>query len=109
MKNPPVIFPANSRYQGIEIVTTTLADGTEVAFLRQRLLPDPDRFALVAEHVVAEGDRLDNIAMTAFGDPELAWRIADSSRAMRPGMLTERVGRRLRISLPDIVGGRTIA
>jgi hypothetical protein len=59
----------------------------------------------VAEHVVAEGDRLDNIAAVTLGDPELAWRIADASRAMNPFALTQRVGRRLRITLPEAVGG----
>ena len=103
-----MIFAPNSRYQGIGTATMKLDDGTEVAFLRQRLLPDPDRFTLVAEHTVVEGDRLDNIATSALGDPELAWRIADSSRAMRPGALTERVGRRIRISLPDAVGARPL-
>lgn len=102
-------FPPNSRYSGIETVTLTLADGSQVTFLRQRLVPDPDKFVLVSEHVVSQGDRLDNIAMSAFGDAELAWRIADSSRAMRPGALTERVGRRLKISLPDAIKARPLA
>jgi len=102
-------FPANSRYAGIEAVKVTLPDGTEVACLRQRLLPDPATFTLLTEHVVVEGDRLDNIAAVSLGDPELAWRIADASRAMRPGELTERIGRRLRITLPDAVGGLPLA
>ncbi|KAB7647947.1 LysM domain-containing protein [Polymorphobacter fuscus] len=95
---------ANSRYQGIARTTLTRADGTEVACLQQRYLPDPDGFAMLAEHVVAEGDRLDNIAAVLLGDPELAWRIADANRAMRPGALTDGIGRRLRITLPDAVG-----
>ncbi|HVJ02558.1 MAG TPA: hypothetical protein VM662_10265 [Sphingomonas sp.] len=102
-------FPPNSRYHAIETVKVTQADGTEVACLRQRLLPDPSRFTLLAEQVVVEGDRLDNIAAATLGDPELAWRIADASRAMRPNALTERAGRRLRITLPDAVGGPPLA
>lgn len=102
-------FPANSRYHGIATAILTLGDGTEIAYLCPRLLPDPERFTLVAEHVVAEGDRLDNIAAVALGDPELAWRIADSSRAMNPLALTRQVGRRLRITLPEAVGGPFLA
>ncbi|HEX6740514.1 MAG TPA: hypothetical protein VF079_01800 [Sphingomicrobium sp.] len=102
-------FPPNSRYQGIETVTLTLTDGTEVACLRQRLLPDPAQFTVVAEHVVQQGDRLDNIAAVTIGDAELAWRIADASRAMRPGALTERIGRRLRITVPYAGGGTPLA
>jgi hypothetical protein len=109
MSGPALSFPANSRYQGFATLAVQLEDGREVTYLRQRLLPDPDRFTLVAEHVVSEGDRLDNIATVALGDPELSWRIADSSRAMRPGELTERIGRRLKISLPDAIGARPLA
>lgn len=95
----------NSRYQGIAQTKIVRADGSEVACLKQRFLPDPEGFALLAEHVVTEGDRLDNIAAVFLGDAELAWRIADANRAMRPGTLTETVGRRLSITLPDGVGG----
>lgn len=102
-------YPSNSRYSGMEPIEVTLQDGTEVACLRARILPDPDGFTLVAEHVVCEGDRLDNIAAMTLGDAELAWRIADASRAMRPNALTERIGRRLRITLPQAVGGPPFA
>jgi hypothetical protein len=95
----------NSRYQGIATAMLTRADGTEIAYRRQRLLPDPDGFTLLAEHVVTQGDRLDNIAAVLLGDAELAWRIADANCAMRPATLTETVGRRLRITLPDAVKG----
>jgi hypothetical protein len=101
-------FPANSRYHGTATAILTLEDGTEIAYLCPRILPDPARFTLVAEHVVAEGDRLDNIAAVTLGDPELAWRIADSSRAMNPFALTRRVGQRLRITLPEGVGGTVL-
>jgi hypothetical protein len=98
-------FAPNSRYYGMEPVTVTLEDGSEVACLRRRILPDPALSTLVAEHVVCEGDRLNNIAAVTLGDAELAWRIADASRAMRPNALTDQIGRRLRITLPDAVGG----
>jgi hypothetical protein len=98
-------FAPNSRYQGIATAKLVREDGCEVAYLKQRFVPDPARFTLLAEHVVAEGDRLDNIAAVMIGDAELAWRIADASRAMRPGALTERIGRRLRVTLPEALGG----
>ena len=99
-----MIFPPNSRYQGIAVTIQVREDGSEIACLKQRFVPQPDRFVVLTEHVVAEGDRLDNIAAALIGDAELAWRIADSNRAMRPGALTERPGRRLRVTLPDAVG-----
>jgi hypothetical protein len=74
-------------------------------YLRRRFLPPPERFVTVQEHVVSERDRLDNISMRYLGDPEQAFRICDANRAMRPEALTERTGRRLRITLPDGVPG----
>ncbi len=95
----------NSRYQGIAVVRLVRPDGSEIAYRAQRFAPDPAGFTAVGEHVVNDGDRLDNIAAVMIGDAELAWRIADANRAMRPGALTETVGHRLVITLPDAVGG----
>ena len=50
---------------------------------------------------MAEGDRLDNLAATYLGDPELFWRIADANNAMRAAELTDEIGRALRITLPE--------
>ncbi len=96
---------ANSRYQGVAETKFTRADGVEVAYLKQRFVPDPTGFSVLSEHAVADGDRLDNIAWILLGDAELAWRVADANRAMRPGSLTEVVGRRLVITLPAAMGG----
>ena len=102
-------FPANSRYQGAEVLRYTAEDGTEIAYLAPRVVPDPSRFTKVGEHQVSEGDRLDNIAAQRLGDAELAWRIADANRAMRPNALTETVGTKLAITLPEALGGPTVA
>jgi hypothetical protein len=98
-------FPATSRYYGIQTVTLKAADGRTIAFLQRRFVPPPDRFALLQEHVVAEGERLDHIAAKYFGDAEAFWRIADANSAMRPEELTETIGRRLRITLPEGIPG----
>lgn len=99
-----MIFPPNSRYQGVATRILTNADGVEIAYLAARILPLPDRSTILSEYPVAEGDRLDTIAARTIGDPELSWRIADANRAMRPSALTDPPGRRLRITLPDAVG-----
>ncbi|HEY0729688.1 MAG TPA: hypothetical protein VGD38_16520, partial [Pyrinomonadaceae bacterium] len=64
-----------------------------------------DNFALLVEHVVTEDERLDNIAARYMDDPEAFWRIADANSAMRPEELTETVGRKLRITLPEGIPG----
>ena len=97
-------FPPTSRYFGIETTTIKTASGEEV-YLRRRFLPSPDRFALLLEHTVVEDERLDNITAKYLNDPELFWQIADANAAMRPEELTETIGRRLRITLPEGIPG----
>jgi hypothetical protein len=100
-----MLFPANSRYQSTETTKLVLPDGTEVVYLQRRFVPSPDRMALLQEHAVVEADRIDNIAARYLGDPEQFWRVCDANRAMRPAELTEVVGRRLKITLPEGVSG----
>ena len=94
-------FPPTSRYHGFETARFTAPDGREIVYLRRRFVPPPERFALLQEHVVVDGDRLDRITAHYLGDPEQFWRICDANRAMRPDELTETIGRRLRITLPE--------
>jgi nucleoid-associated protein YgaU len=99
------LFPINSRYHGIEIAQLQTPDGITIAYLRRRFVPQPERFVLLHEHTVVQGDRLDNIAARYFGDPEQFWRICDANRAIRPEELTETPSRKLRITLPDGIPG----
>ncbi len=99
------LFPPSSRYSGIETVKLVTAEGEEIIYLRRRFVPQPERFALLREHVVVQGDRLDNVAAQHLGDPELFWRICDANRALRPDELIEVIGRHLRITLPEGLQG----
>jgi hypothetical protein len=99
-----VLFPPNSRYHQTETAETTLPDGRTARYLRRRLVPPPEALALLQEHLVAHGDRLDNLAAKYFGDPELFWRLCDANGTLRPDELEE-VGRRLRITMPEGVPG----
>ena len=99
------VFSPTSRYYSIPTATSETPDGQTLVYLRRRFAPQPERLALVQEHVVALGERLDNIADAHLDDPEQFWRICDANRALRPDELTERVGHRLRITLPDGVAG----
>jgi hypothetical protein len=97
-------FPPNSRYTAIETTTLELPGGRKVVYLRRRFVPPPERFALLQEHVVQQGDRLDNITAHYLGDPEQFWRICDANAALRPEELEE-IGRWLRITLPEGIPG----
>ena len=99
------LFPPGSRYYGIETATWVSPDGKTVIYLKRRFLPQPENFALLQEHVVTEGERLDNITAHYLGDPEQFWQVCDANRAMRPNELTETIGRRIRITLPQGIPG----
>ena len=98
-------FPPGSRYHDVEVATLEGADGRRVAYLRRRFVPPPESFALLREHVVRSGERLDQVAAAEIGDPEQFWRLADANGAMAPEELTDAPGRRLRITLPAGVPG----
>ena len=95
------MFPATSRYHKTKTAEFEDASGREIVYLRRRFVPPPERFALLTEHTVTEGERLDNITFKYLGDAEQFWRICDANGAMRPEELTETLGRRLRITLPE--------
>lgn len=99
-------FPPTSRYYGIEIAQHMREeDGSVVPYLRRRFVPASDRHALLHEHVVADGERPDQIAAQQIGDAEAWWRLADGNGVMHPQELTDTVGERLRITLPEGVPG----
>ncbi len=102
-------FPVTSRYNRIETTTIEMPGGKTIAYLRRRFVPSPERFSLLQEHTVTEGDRLDNVTAKYLGDPEQFWRICDANNAMRPEELTAEIGGKLRITMPEGIPGAQIA
>jgi hypothetical protein len=100
-------FPPSSRYAGIEVATLHTSDGGTIAYLRRRFVPQPDRYALLREHVVVAGQRLDHIAAQYLGDAEQFWRIADANGAIAPETMTDEAGDVIRITLPADVPAMT--
>ena len=96
------MFSDRSRYRNLETVTRVLPDGRDVLYVRRRFLP-PAGGPILAEHVVGQGDRLDNITAQYVGDPEQFWRLCDANGVMSPADLTREVNQRVLIPLP---GGR---
>jgi hypothetical protein len=101
------LFPPTSRYHGLETGTWQGADGRTIVYVRRRFVPPPERFALLQEHTVVEGDRLDNLAAQYLGDPELFWRLCDANAVLHPDEITQPVGQTLRITLPEGMPGGT--
>lgn len=98
------MFEPTSRYHGLAIKTATLGSATgetrPVRYVERRFLPALTAETALAEHVVAQGDRLDLITGKHLADPTQFWRIADANDAMRPEELTTKPGRRIVIALP---------
>lgn len=97
------MFSVTSRYNNFETVTMKTADGREIIYIRRRFLPPASNSIPMTEHVVNDGERLDNITARYLGDPEQFWRLCDANNAMKPDELTATTGRRLII--PIIQGG----
>lgn len=104
---PAQYFPLTSRYYAVTTAIHETSADKQIIYLKRRFIPQPERFELLQEHTVTQGDRLDNITARYLGDPEAFWRVCDANRVMRPGELEEpeAIGRRLRITLPEGIPG----
>lgn len=102
-------FPTTSRYFGIDTAIFETEKKDPIVYLRRRFVPPADRFHLLQEHTVTEGERLDNLTNQYLGDPEQFWRVCDSNNAVKPDELTEITGRKIRITLPEGVPGTSNA
>ena len=108
---PPVNFPTDSRYYGFSTLTYTAANGQNITYLARRIVPQGGaaNYATVAQHIVAQGDRLDLIAAKYLGDPLIFWLICDANGAIRPESLVETPGSVINITMPQGVPGGPIA
>jgi hypothetical protein len=98
-------FPPNSRYADTPVAVLETPGERSIVHLRRRFVPPPERFALLQEHTVVQGDRPDTLAARLIGDPELYWRLCDANGVMRPCELTGTPGRKLRVTLPEGIPG----
>ena len=103
--NGNTAFPQTSRYFGLETVKLEKENGESIVYLKRRFIPQADRFSLIQEHTVSEGDRLDNISHQYLGDPEQFWQLCDANNAMVPDELTAIAGDKIRITLPEGIPG----
>lgn len=98
------MFEPNSRYYSLAtktlIVTDAEGETREVRYVGRRFLPREADPALV-EHSVLQGERLDQITAKYLTDPTQFWRVADANELLRPEELTDEIGRRVVIALPQ--------
>jgi hypothetical protein len=110
------MFQITSRYYAVQTAQIERADGKTIVYLKRRFVPSPNRFQLLQEHTVADLERLDDITGHYLSDPEQFWRICDANNAMNPEALLRdpvtlkwKIGRKLRITLPEGIPGVTNA
>ena len=103
----PATFPSTSRYAATPTTTFTTADGQPITYLKRRFLPQSSTLALITQHRVQIGDRLDTISAEYLGDSLQFWQICDANDAVNPDDLLTSIGALLRITLPAGVPGAT--
>ena len=99
------LFPPSSRYNGIDTSELENREGKKIVYIRRRFIPQPERFSMIQEHTVSQGERPDSLAAKYMGDPLQFWKICDANAVMDPWELTEEVGKKARITLPEGVVG----
>lgn len=96
---PTETLPSTSRYR--DVGTTTYGDDADgIAYFRRRLVPAPERHALLHLVQVREGDRRDTLAHAQLGDAHLWWRLADAGGVLDPSAIEGPPGRWIRVTLP---------
>lgn len=98
------MFDAASRYSKIQQATITSVDPDgavrTVTYVRRRFLPGTAGQTTLVEHLVVEGERLDNLTARYLGDPTQFWHVCDANEVFRPEELTETPGRTIDIAMP---------
>jgi hypothetical protein len=99
------MFEPNSRYYNLETVKLEITDSDGaprvIAYKRRRFVPPADGQTTLVEHVVTQGERLDNITARYLGDPLQFWRLCDANTVLHPDELTDETGRTITIAMPQ--------
>jgi nucleoid-associated protein YgaU len=99
------MFDPSSRYAkcGIATLSVTDPDGTarEIRYVKRRFIPLTEGMTVIVEHLVSQGERLDNITAQYLGDPTQFWRICDANEVMNPDELEE-IGISIKIAMPTM-------
>lgn len=97
------MFTPTSRYASLPTATITVTgpggEPRELTYVRRRVLPRPQDHAVLAQHTVEPGERLDHLADRYLGDATQYWRICDAAGVLRPDEL-EHPGQRAPIAMP---------
>lgn len=100
------MFEPGSRYFNVanKSIGTTDAAGNPrtITYKQRRTLPAPGTGTTLVEHLLRQGERLDNITARYLADPTQFWQVCDADIVLQPEELTARPGRLIKIPLPGI-------
>jgi hypothetical protein len=94
------MFEHTSRYYNQKKIQYQRPDGRVVSYVSRRIVPSRENVATLVEVQLNEGQRLDSIAATTLGVPELFWQICDANDALNPFDLMSGAGRVIKIPMP---------
>ncbi|BAV06600.1 LysM domain-containing protein [Filimonas lacunae] len=98
--NRPVnSLPVTSRYYNVGNSTIEDENGRNIIYLRRRFIQAPEKYTVLQEYTVKEGDRLDNIAASFIGDATQFWQLADANNVMKPEEMAV-AGNKINITQP---------
>ena len=100
------MFEPNSRYYSLATKTLILTDDKgetrdEIRYIERRFVPPAGTRPTLVQHTVIQGERLDQITAKYLTDPTQFWRVADANEVLRPEELTDEIGHRIVIALPQ--------
>jgi hypothetical protein len=72
----------------------------EIKFLRRRFIPPLVGQVSFVNHLVRQGERIDNITAKYLNDPTLFWRVCDFNQVLRAEDLTDTPGTIIDVALP---------
>jgi nucleoid-associated protein YgaU len=89
-----------SRYAGTEVIDPVNSTGEHPRVLALRRIPEtPGMF----EHVVMEGERLDQLSSRFYGDPKKFWLLLDANPQVLNPFELLRPGQRIRVPQNRVV------
>jgi hypothetical protein len=89
-----------SRYAGTEVVEPVNSEGEHLRVLALRRIPEAPA---VLEHVVMEGERLDQLASRFYSDAKKSWLILDANPQVLNPFELLRPGRRIQVPRNRVV------
>src|SRR5436309_1008013 len=100
------MFDSSSRYTAVPNRTIDVTDPSgqtrTITYKLRRVLPDRDAMPTLAEHLVKQAERLDNVTARYLADPTQFWQVCDANTVRQPEDLMRQSGRLIKVPLPGI-------